>query len=202
MTDQSPSFRAVPDKPIVRGGRVWLRPIDEGDLEAYCAAVNEHEPGWWAGYPGGWSMRDVRGWFDKVVERQGKDGYWFTICPLGSDEFLGQIWLWDIDHRVRGAEVSIYVVEPGRGVGRDAINAVVDFGFATVGLPRIWGFTEEHNLRSVQTFEGCGFVVEGRMRGAGRHHGQPSDMIQFSMVPSDWEKLDRPRAWEHNLSQG
>ena len=198
MSDEMPT-RPVPKMPIVRGERVWLRPLDEGDLGAYAAAVNEHQPGWWAGYPGALADRQLRQWYEKtVLERHGKDGYWFTICPLGDDEFLGTIWLWDIDHRVSGAEVSIYVVTPERGIGRDAINAVVDFGFETLGLPRIWGFTGEHNTRSVHTFERCGFVVEGRMRGAGRRLGRPADMIQFSMTLADWQQLSRPRAWELN----
>lgn len=199
MADESAPFRPVPERPIVRGREVWLRPVDEGDLEAYCAAVNEHEPGWWAGYPGALSLRQVQGWYENtVLKRHGDDGYWFTISPLGSDEFLGQVWLWDIDHRVPGAEISIYVAKPGAGTGTDAIDAAVDFGFETVGVDRIFGFTPEQNQRSVASFERCGFVVEGRLRGAHRHRGQAADMVQFSMTLADWQGLDRPRAWEHN----
>jgi RimJ/RimL family protein N-acetyltransferase len=194
--------RPVPVKPIVRGEAVWLRPIDEDDLDAYLAAVVEHEPGWWAGYPGGWSMREVRGWFDRIVERHGKDGYWFTICPLGSDEFIGTVWLWDIRHRWEGAEISIYVARPGHGVGTDAINAAVDFGFQTVGLPRIWGFTDDHNARSRRAFESCGFVVEGTIRAGHRHQGRPADLVQFSMTLDDWLALERPKSWDLNTAQG
>lgn len=199
MPEDDAPFRPIPERPIVRGRSVWLRPVDEGDLEAYCACVNEYEPGWWAGYPGALSIRQVRNWYENtVIKRHGDDGYWFTICPLGSDEFLGQVWLWDFDHRVPGAEISIYVASPGGGVGTDAINAVVDFGFGTVHLRRIWGFTDDQNSRSVAAFERCGFVVEGRLRGAGMYEGTSSDMVQFSMTVDDWRALDRPRAWELN----
>lgn len=196
-------FRPIPERPIVRGRRVWLRPVDEGDLEAYTAAVNEHEPGWWAGYPGALSLRQVRRWFENtVLSRHGDDGYWFTICPLGSDEFLGQVWLWDIDHRVPGAEISVYVASPGTGIGTDAIDAVVDFGFETLGLRRIWGFTSGRNHRSVGAFEHCGFVVEGRLRGAEVHHGSLTDMVQFSMTVEDWQQLERDHAWNLNAADG
>jgi RimJ/RimL family protein N-acetyltransferase len=191
-------FRPIPTKPSVRGRRTWLRPVDEGDLEDYCRAVNEHEPGWWAGYPGAISLRQVEGWLEQVQARHGKDGWWFTICPLGSDEFLGQVWLWDVDHRVPGAEISIYVVHPGEGIGTDAIDAVVDFGFESRRLRRIWGFTGARNTRSVASFERCGFTVEGRLRGAGLHLGEPEDMVQFSMTVADWQALERPRAWDLN----
>lgn len=202
MTEQPKPFRPVPEKPIIRGERVWLRPVDEGDLAAYCRAVNEHEPGWWAGYPGAWSIGRVESWYQNTVsQRHGKDGYWFTICPLGSDDFLGQVWLWDIDHRVPGAEISIYVASPGGGIGTDAINAVVDFGFQTLRLRRIWGFTTEHNRRSLAAFERCGFVVEGRLRGADLRNGELADMIQFSMTVDDWRQLERPRACELNADE-
>jgi RimJ/RimL family protein N-acetyltransferase len=199
VADEDPVFRPVPTKPIVRGERVWLRPLDEGDLEAYATAVNESDPGWWAGYPGAMSMRRVRAWFEgTVLERHGKDGYWFAVCPLGSDAFLGTIWLWDIDHRVPGAEVSVFVASPGKGVGTDAINAAVDFGFETVGLTRVWGFTDERNTRSQTAFQRCGVVVEGRLRGGARDNGEPADMVQFSMTLQDWKALTRPRAWDLN----
>jgi RimJ/RimL family protein N-acetyltransferase len=199
MSEHARPARHVPDKPIVRGERVWLRPLDEDDLGPYAAAANEHEPGWWAGYPGALAARQVKAWFEgTVLERHGKDGYWFAICPLGSDEFLGTIWLWDIDHRVPGAEVSIFVAKPGSGIGADAINAVVDFGFETVGIQRAWGFTGARNDRSVKAFERCGFVVEGPLRGADRVRGEPADMIQFSMTLADWRALSRPRSWELN----
>ena len=35
----------------------------------------------------------------------------------------------------------------------DAIHAAVDFGFGSLDLPRIFGFTDEHNQRSLAAFE-------------------------------------------------
>lgn len=199
MTSDRVVFRPVPQRPIVRGQRVWLRPLDEGDLEAFAVAINEHDPGWWAGYPGALGMRQLQKWFeDTVCKRHGDDSYFFAISPLGSDEFLGQLRLWNIDQRVPGAEISISVVTPGTGVGTDAIDAAVDFGFETLKLRRIWGFTHEWNERSVAAFERCGFVVEGRMRGAAVAEGGLADMIQFSMTVDDWRSLDRAYSWELN----
>lgn len=191
--------RPVPKKPKVRGRRVWLRPIEEDDLEAYYVATNEYDPGWWAGYGHPMSRRAVRQWYDQtVLERHGKDGYWFTICRLGSDDFRGTVWLSDIDHRVPGAAISIFVASPGAGLGSDAICAAVDFGFSAAGLTRIWGFTNEDNTRSLRSFERNGFQVEGRMRGAGRDQEHPYDLIQFSMTVEDWRLLDRPKGWQLN----
>jgi RimJ/RimL family protein N-acetyltransferase len=200
MTESSGS-RHVPARPKVRGERVWLRPIDDDDLEPYYRAINEHDPGWIAGYTHPASRRGVRDWYDNVVvPGHGSTGYWFTICPLGSAEFAGTIWVWDLNHRVPGGEVSLFVCEPGRGLGSDAIRAAVDFGFASALLPRLWGFADEANLRSIAAFERNGFVVEGRMRGAGLQRQPAFDYVQFSMTRAEWLALERPRMWELNES--
>ena len=188
---------SVPERPKIRGERVWLRPLEERDLDPYYRATNEHDPGWHAGYAHPMSRRGVSQWYEKtVVERHGKDGYWFAICELGSDEFAGTVWVWDIDHRAPGAEVSLFVSRPGRGLGSDAIRAATDFGFGAAGQPRLWAFTAETNQRSLRAFDANGYVVEGRLRGAGRDRDAPYDFVQLSMTREEWAALDRRRSWE------
>lgn len=194
-------LRAIPTHPSIRGQRVWLRPIDEGDLDDYLAAIVSVEPGWHAGYNGAGDAASVRRWFDDVVTPgQRSAGYWFTICPIESDDFLGQVWLWNLNGRVPGAEISIFVTQPGQGVGVDAINAAVDFGFSSAGLHRIWGYTRATNSRSVAAFERCGFVVEGTIRGGVHEGGQLRDLVQFSITSADWTGLERRRWLGHDWS--
>ena len=71
-----------------------LRALEEADLPAYKWAVNSVEVGTWAGFPWPHSDATVERWFDDVRERHGLGEYWFAISPLGSDEFIGTIWLW------------------------------------------------------------------------------------------------------------
>jgi RimJ/RimL family protein N-acetyltransferase len=108
--------------------------------------------------------------------------------------------LWHINDPVPGAVIGISLVSPGHGIGPDAIDAMVDFGFESARLRRIWGFAFEWNDRSIATFQRCGSGIEGRIRGAVLHAGVPTDMVQFSMTLGDWRDLDRPRAWELNGS--
>jgi hypothetical protein len=35
----------IPDRPLLRGEKVWLRPLEERDLSAHTAAINDSEVG-------------------------------------------------------------------------------------------------------------------------------------------------------------
>jgi hypothetical protein len=40
----------VPERPLLRGERVWLRPLEARDMPAYVAGINDTEVGAFAGY--------------------------------------------------------------------------------------------------------------------------------------------------------
>ncbi len=187
--------------PIVRGAKVWLRAFERADLEAYKAATNDAEVAFWAGYVAPTSSDKVQDWYEnRVRAQQGKEAYYFVISPLGSNDFVGTIWLWNMDSRIGGAELSIFIADKaywGTGIGTDAVNALVDFAFGFLTLHRIWLFTSAENVRAKHAFEKAGFVLEGKIRGNQIRRGKVLDSLLMSMLRSDWESLKRPRSWEY-----
>ena len=189
------------DDARIRGRRVWLRALESADLPAYKAAANSVEVGAWAGYP--WPMSDasVERWFARVQERHGDGEYWFAISPLGSDEFVGTVWLWSKGSRLDGLELSVFVTEEaglGRGTGSDAIDAALDFIFGSDETERVWLTTEAENGRALRAFEKCGFQVDGTIRHHFRRAGVWRDSALMAITRADWEALDRPRSWDHH----
>jgi [ribosomal protein S5]-alanine N-acetyltransferase len=191
--------------PIVRGEKVWLRAFAQSDLPAYHKAVNDSEVAFWAGYTAPLGMDQVNAWYEKRVKGEhGSSAYYFAICPLGSDEFIGTAWLWNLDSRIGGAEFSIFIAEPGRwaaGTGTDALRAVTDFGFGFLELDRIWLLTSAENTRAQRSFEKAGFVREGVLRGHHYRRGRLVEAVIMGMLRGDWQALDRPRSWDY-ASQG
>ena len=183
--------------PIVRGELCWLRRFERADLAHYKAAVNEVSVSWWAGYGEPHNDAMVEQFYEN---RLTGDEYFFVISPLGSDDFLGTIWLWNLNGRLGGAELSMFIAaggDRGRGLGRDAIGAVLDFGFGHLDLYRIWLTTRAENERAQRAFAAAGFAEEGRIRGHGMARGERYDSVQMSILRPDWEALDRPRGWDH-----
>lgn len=186
---------------VVRGEKVWLRAFEEADLDAYWTAVSDADVSHWAGYVSPPSRAGIRSWYEnRVCKEHGKEAFYFVISPIGSDEYVGTIWLWNFDSRIGGPELSIYLSDPGRwgqGLGTDAVNALVDFAFGSLDVHRIWLFTSAKNPRSARSFAKAGFVEEGTIRQNQRRRGEMIDSILMSMLRSEWSDLDRPRGWDH-----
>ncbi len=183
----------------IRGQKVWLRALEASDLPAYKRAVNSVEVGSWAGYPWPHSEVTVERWYDEVRTRHGHGEYWFAISPLGSDEFIGTLWLWSKADRLDGLELSIFVTQDaghGHGIGSDAIDAALDFIFGSYETERVWLTTEIDNVRAVRAFEKSGFRIDGTVRHHFRRAGEWRDSALMAVLREDWQALDRPRSWD------
>lgn len=73
----------------------------------------------------------------------------------------------------------------GRGYGTEATRAVVDHGFAVLGLHRIELEVYAFNPRAQRVYENCGFVVEGRRRDALCWEGTWYDAITMAVLETD-----------------
>ena len=185
----------------IRGRHVWLRALEESDLPAYKRAVNSVEVGGWAGYPWPHSDATIDRWWAGVRERHGQGEFWFAISPVGSDEFIGTIWLWSKGDRLAGLELSVFVTEEaglGHGLGTDAVDAALDFVFGHDEAERVWLTTELGNARAVRAFEKAGFRVDGTIRHHFRREGAWRDSALMAITRDDWEALQRSRSWDLN----
>lgn len=183
----------------LRGRKVWLRALEASDLAAYKQAVNSVDVGSWAGYPWPHSDATIARWWEDVRARHGHGEYWFAISPLGSDEFIGTVWLWSKGDRLDGLELSVFVSAQaglGNGIGSDAIDVALDFIFGSYEVERIWLTTEAENARAVRAFEKSGFRIDGTVRHHFRREGRWRDSALMAITREDWEALERPRAWE------
>jgi RimJ/RimL family protein N-acetyltransferase len=189
----------APGEARIRGRRVWLRALEDGDLPAYKRAVNSAEVGAWAGFPWPHSDATIERWWADVRARHGQGEYWFAISPLGRDAFIGTVWLWSKGSRLDGLELSIFVTAEaglGVGLGSDAVDAALDFIFGSYETERVWLTTEAENLRAVRAFEKCGFKVDGTIRHHFRREGRWRDSALMAITRDDWRALERPRGWD------
>jgi RimJ/RimL family protein N-acetyltransferase len=184
--------------PIIRGEKVWLRPLEREDIAASLQAINDREISDLVGFWGPMSQPMSEKWFDdEVVKKHGEREFYFVICELGSTELIGQCGLHDVVAGVR-AEVGIFLVpgRVGRGYGTDAMNALLDYGFGELGLQRIGLNVTPTNDRAIGSYEKSGFKHEGRLRSYRRRKGKLVDDLVMSILRPEWEALERPKSWE------
>ena len=183
--------------PIIRGERCWIRGFEPADLEHYKRAVNDASTAHWAGF----QQPQNDGFMASFLEnRANGPEHFYVISPLGETAFVGTIWLWNLGGRLGGAELSMFLSDAGSrgaGLGRDAVNAMLDFGFGHTDTYRIWLTTKTENERAQRAFAAAGFQDDGVVRGHARDRGRPFDSRLMSILRPEWEALDRPRSWDH-----
>jgi RimJ/RimL family protein N-acetyltransferase len=189
---------------IIRGHSVFLRAAEREDIPDFLRWLNDDATTRFLALRSPLSRPLEERWFEQMLERQGKDALHFVICRLDDERAIGTIGLFEIDRDNGSAAVGIAIGEldqVGRGLGTDALNALVDFGFGELRLERIWLDVYDFNTRAVRSYEKAGFSLEGRLRRARFGRGEFHDVLRMSILRDEWAALDRPRSWQLEAEQ-
>ncbi|WP_300626881.1 GNAT family protein [Pseudomonas sp.] len=76
-----------------------------------------------------------------------------------------------------------------QGYAAEAATAVMDFGFAELGLHRVGSQCFGRNKESARVMQKIGLRYEGCMREAFLKNGVYEDLLGFAIVRDDWERL-------------
>ncbi len=190
----------APDHPILRGERVWLRPLEKED--ALNGSLEDAELAHYAGFTRSFSRMETEQWLQHMAggDERHRSEVRFAICLLGSTEAIGNCGLRGIDRLHGSGELSILISDRNQwsqGLGTDAVRVLVDFGFGEMRLERIWLRTFDYNPRAIRSYEKAGFAREVLMRRARFHHGAHHDVLLMAIIRADWLAQDRPRSWDY-----
>ncbi|MCD0485843.1 GNAT family N-acetyltransferase [Streptacidiphilus sp. ASG 303] len=189
--DDVPTAERVPCR---RGRRTAFAPLDVDDAELVHAWRSEpvaaHELGVWPR-----SLSAVRERIERDLEDTDRDDF-VVLLPDGTP--VGHIALVDQDMADGTASVTIMLAEQwrGQGLGTDALDALLDLAFGELPLHRIEAGTHSDNTACLTALANAGFVQEGTRRSACLHRGSRKDLAVLGILRSEWEALDRPRAWD------
>jgi RimJ/RimL family protein N-acetyltransferase len=187
--DQPP----IPARPLLRAERVWLRPVEERDLPAWAAAIDDTEVGGLAGHGMPTSVAELRDRLQRSAEaaRRGQE-YAFTVCELGDDQFIGEIRLKDVNLVFGSAELGIVMDHDhiGAGWGTDAQRALLRFAFVNLGLQRVYLTVYVSNERAIRSYEKLGFQREGVMRSSWRGPRGLEDTLLMAILRDEWHEAN------------
>lgn len=145
---------------MIRGKKVLLRPVDDGDLPLIQRWMNHPEVWHYMDYELPYSLADVK----EDIERSREEGHPFTIVV--DDRPIGRIGLNRFRRRDRICSFYLFIGEPGywgRGHARDATMALLAYAFDRWDLSRVELWTLGDNDRAVATYAACGFEEEARL---------------------------------------
>jgi RimJ/RimL family protein N-acetyltransferase len=99
-------------------------------------------------------------------EMQEKTAYEFGIELKETKKLIGTISLSNINYKNKNAEVGFWLSKKywGKGLAKETLNLILDFGFKKLHLERIQARVLNKNLRAQKLLKKRGFKLEGRLR--------------------------------------
>lgn len=121
-----------------------------------------------------------------------QSGVRWAITGREDGQLIGTCGFWRLIKEHFRAEIG-YELAParwGQGVMTEAVGAMLDFGFAHMGLHSVEAQIDPANIGSRRVLEKLGFVQEGYFR---ENYYQPSENIfsdtaVFSLLKASWKK--------------
>ena len=176
-----PYFEKIP------GERIYLSPMDPGDLEIYTKWMNDLEVTRWLGTMSGgvYSLPAERAYLENATKDT--HNYQFAIVLREGNRLLGNIGLMDLNQLCRRATVGIFIGEAedrSKGYGTEAFKLLLDYGFRWLGLRNIDLHVNSDNARAIACYKKAGFTEYGRRHGVlfadGRWH---DDVLMEALAP-------------------
>jgi [ribosomal protein S5]-alanine N-acetyltransferase len=136
-------------------------------------------------YPDGEAARYIA---RRLAERQGGSASPFVIERKADQQLCGVIELRDIELDHYQGELSFWLAADawGQGYMSEAVKSVVQTGFETLGLNRLYAYHMERNPGSGRVLQKNGFVREGVLRQRVYKWGVFENTVLWAMLRQDW----------------
>lgn len=79
----------------------------------------------------------------------------------------------------------------GKGYAAEAAEVVLEFGFQSLGLHRIWACCDPENVGSIRVLRKLGMRQEGHLKHDCQIRGEWRDNLLFAVLEDEWVVADR-----------
>jgi len=171
------------DAPTIEHGAARLRALRDEDSDAFFRWINDRATVVFNAPFAPVDRAAHERWFAAI--RASQSVAIFAIEERKSGELVGSCQLLNVSLQHRSADLQIRIGEAAardRGIGSDAVAALVRFGFGTLGLHRIALTVRSDNPRAIRAYEKSGFVREGLLRDAARIEDGYVDLVCMAVL--------------------
>lgn len=170
---------------MINGGLVLLRPLEKEDVFKIPEWRNRKEVRKNYITQAPLSKSKQGAWFDEYQES--KDKMMFAI--EAENQYIGVIWLYDIDHINQFANIGILIGEEacwGKGYGSDSVKVLSSYAFCELNLRRITAYVLEYNKASIEMFLKNGYQLEGCLREARYYQSEFWDVLILGLLRDEF----------------
>ncbi|MDR0368203.1 MAG: GNAT family N-acetyltransferase [Bacteroidales bacterium] len=178
---------------ILETERILLKPIEEEDLtflmnlrwDKDITQFIIHDP---------ISKQDQKKWYEKISKGNNLALSVFYKDPKNTaqTEIIGTVGLFDVNMRHQHAKLKstrILAKYQGSGIVFEVLMLVLDYGFNTLNLNKVFGDSFEENTPIIKILETLGFQKEGVLRNHYFHEGMFKNAIALGLLREDFNKL-------------
>ncbi len=182
---------AVTAFPVLRSARLCLREIVPHDAAAWFALQSNPEVMRWYGA----ELVQSHAQMEKIITdcalwRLNGHGIRWGIEYQG--EFIGSCgfarWNKGWHNAILGYEIAPHCQR--KGLMREALATIFDYGFHTMQLHRIHAEIHRENIPSIKLVQALGFSFEGVHREMGLWAGRWHDLDFYSLLEQEWRTAD------------
>lgn len=183
--------------PVLHGRRVRLRAHEPHDLPGFFALYADPEVARYWSHPAWTCIEQARERFAQVCAAMDPERVlaWAIADPT-DNALIGGVTLFAIDRRQGRAELgyALHSQHWGRGLGRDAVDAVIAHAFGALGLRRLEADIDPRNAGSCALVERLGFRREGLLRERWHVAGEACDSAMYGLLAREWNGRPSPPA--------
>jgi len=174
------------------GNRVYLRALELDDYKTSVKWRNDSEiNSKISGTTYFVSSEYEKNWVVNKIFESGDDIV-LVICLKQTDQYVGNVYIRNINWINRSAESSILIGEKSCwkcGVGSESLMLTLRFAFYERNLERISAYVLEASTVSLRLHEKCGYRKEGLLRNSVYKDGRFQNQYVLSILRSDFEQV-------------
>jgi len=175
--------------PFLTGEKIYLSPLSESDLsDKYIAWLNDVEvcrDNAHATFPN--NETKVKAYIEEVQKSQ--QNFVFAIRLKSNDEHVGNVALQSVNWINKSGELAILIGEKsawGKGVGYECYKLLLEYGFKTLNLNRIFSGQTTRNKAMIKICEKSGMKREGLLREFLFKNGEYLDLEIYSILKKEY----------------
>ena len=172
--------------PELKTGRLLLRKLEGSDAnEMFFLRSNENVLRHLGKEPAT-SVKEVEEFIEKINKAvdENESILWGIALLSDPSVIIGTICLWNFQKEHYRGEIG-YLLHPDhwrKGIMKEAINCVVDYGFIILGLHSIEAMLSPENIASSSVLESTGFVKEAHLKESFYFNGKFGDTAIYSRL--------------------
>lgn len=176
----------IPETPRLR-----LRPFEPDDAPGLHAYRSDPEVARYQGFDASFSLEDARRLIEgQVGEVPGAPGANAQIALEAKDTgaLVGDLYLGTAGADPKQAQLGFTLApaHQGRGLATEAVTALLDHAFGTLGIHRVSALTFAANARSVALLERVGMRREAHHVESSRLDGVWADDYVYAVLRHEW----------------